>query len=464
MFVSDEVVETCRKAAGADVELCAEEEVLEALVALQGARTALNVAEARLLSRAESEGITVASHGLTVGAWLARHARRPRRTTRAAATVARYAVGTFSLMIDAAIDGLVGWDHVELLCGVSNSRNRTHLSDVQEELVEAAGHLSFERWSALVRRVANQADADGGYDPNTDLHANRLRIEDLPDTTRELSARLVGETATTVTHTLETIADELFVQFARDAEKDPSIVVPNRRTLMALALHEACRRALATDLHGTRQPQTEAIIVIEPRRGEQPAARDSAGRAVPDGALGSLLADPRFTALLLDDGGNPLRYGRSRRLASPAQRIALAVRDGGCIFPGCDRPPGWCDAHHQPGWKHGGTTNTDAMALLCRRHHGITHSSGWSMHPDPDRAQRFLWRTPTGNTLHSQRHARRRTTPGVGAVDHQATSLGPWQAVRSNRWCRHTSTPSRRRWTLPQKAWTGWTARASRVT
>ncbi|WP_242419678.1 HNH endonuclease signature motif containing protein, partial [Frankia sp. CpI1-P] len=36
----------------------------------------------------------------------------------------------------------------------------------------------------------------------------------------------------------------------------------------------------------------------------------------------------------------------------PHLRRALAARDRGCTFPGCDRPPSWCEAHHVIHWTH----------------------------------------------------------------------------------------------------------------
>jgi hypothetical protein len=57
----------------------------------------------------------------------------------------------------------------------------------------------------------------------------------------------------------------------------------------------------------------------------------------------------------------PLEVGRATRVVSPAQRSALTVRDGGCRFPGCDRPVAWCDAHH----------------------HAV-HEGGWQLHGHPD--------------------------------------------------------------------------------
>jgi hypothetical protein len=51
----------------------------------------------------------------------------------------------------------------------------------------------------------------------------------------------------------------------------------------------------------------------------------------------------------------------------------LIVRDGGCRFPGCDRPHSWCDAHHVVHWADGGETAVRNLLLLCRPHHRAVH-------------------------------------------------------------------------------------------
>jgi hypothetical protein len=78
-----------------------------------------------------------------------------------------------------------------------------------------------------------------------------------------------------------------------------------------------------------------------------------------------------------------LDLGRATRVITPALRRALAVRDGGCVAPGCDRPPGWTDAHHLHHWLHGGPTSLGNLVLLCRVHHVAVHEGGWQLHRDP---------------------------------------------------------------------------------
>ncbi len=82
--------------------------------------------------------------------------------------------------------------------------------------------------------------------------------------------------------------------------------------------------------------------------------------------------------IVIDDTGQPLNVGRTQRFHTPAMRIAMAARDGGCIMPGCDRPPHWCEAHHTNEWHndHGDTSVEDGV-LLCRHHHLLVHNKGW---------------------------------------------------------------------------------------
>jgi hypothetical protein len=82
---------------------------------------------------------------------------------------------------------------------------------------------------------------------------------------------------------------------------------------------------------------------------------------------------------LVSDNGAILSLGRTERLFTDAQVVALAIRDGGCIWPHCTAPPSWCDAHHIEFWRNGGATDVANGALLCPAHHRLLHTSEFQL-------------------------------------------------------------------------------------
>ncbi len=84
------------------------------------------------------------------------------------------------------------------------------------------------------------------------------------------------------------------------------------------------------------------------------------------------------TALIFDENLQPLDVGREQRLFTKAQRIALAVKWGGCAAEGCDADVSWTEAHHIDEWvaDHGKTNVADGVPL-CKHHHLLFHNNGW---------------------------------------------------------------------------------------
>ncbi len=73
-------------------------------------------------------------------------------------------------------------------------------------------------------------------------------------------------------------------------------------------------------------------------------------------------------------GNTILAYGRATYTVPRDLYRAVAIRDGGCRYPGCDRNIAWCDAHHIDHWRrHHGPTEYDNLVLLCNRHHHHVH-------------------------------------------------------------------------------------------
>ena len=76
---------------------------------------------------------------------------------------------------------------------------------------------------------------------------------------------------------------------------------------------------------------------------------------------------------ILDGKSLPLDLGRTSRLFTQTQRIALATQHATCAADGCQRPYSWCELHHQQPWSHGGTTNLTNAIPLCNFHHHRIH-------------------------------------------------------------------------------------------
>ena len=113
--------------------------------------------------------------------------------------------------------------------------------------------------------------------------------------------------------------------------------------------------------------------------------------------------------------------GRRARLFTRSQRRALIYRDRGCVFPGCDRPARFCDAHHIKPWEQGGLTDLINGVLLCRRHHTMVHK-GWDLARDA--ATGIVTVTsPDGRTFTRQPSARGR--PGRSTFDQQPRAREP---------------------------------------
>ncbi|WP_105033965.1 DUF222 domain-containing protein [Cryobacterium aureum] len=89
------------------------------------------------------------------------------------------------------------------------------------------------------------------------------------------------------------------------------------------------------------------------------------------------LCDTGYLGIVFDQAGQPLNVGRDERLFNREQRRALAARDGGCRWPGCDQPPSWSEAHHVENWADLGFSNIDQAILLCTHHHLLLHNRHW---------------------------------------------------------------------------------------
>jgi hypothetical protein len=109
-----------------------------------------------------------------------------------------------------------------------------------------------------------------------------------------------------------------------------------------------------------------------------------AGGLLGAGAVRRMCCDAELIRVVMSADGEVLDLGRITRVPSAAQRRALVIRDGGCVFPGCDLPASRCDAHHLRWWSAGGRTDLANLALVCAFHHRCVHEGGWQLDRKPN--------------------------------------------------------------------------------
>jgi hypothetical protein len=127
--------------------------------------------------------------------------------------------------------------------------------------------------------------------------------------------------------------------------------------------------------------------------------------------------DANLTRVVFGPDSQPIDVGRTKRLVTPAQRIAVMARDLHCVFPNCDSPDRWCDVHHLIPWYEDGETNLDNLVLLCRHHHTLVHEGGWRIQGTPGQLSFYrpdgsqLGAEPPPTPVRSPSHDHRPTRP-----------------------------------------------------
>jgi len=199
-----------------------------------------------------------------------------------------------------------------------------------------------------------------------------LRFDDSEDPTGEHDARVVDD-------------DDRAVDFEDELEASPGAEVADAPTAGPEPV-EPRRRWTLHDLPGFPRPGAWY-------------ATGTDGEPIDERHADALMCDCVIHRVV-QAGSSRLDYGRATRSVPLALFRTLAHRDGGCRFPGCDRPVSWCDAHHVKHWRRFGRTHQSNLVLLCTRHHHLVHGAAWHIELTPDAM--LLVTTPGGRTLRSR--------------------------------------------------------------
>ncbi|MBV9515364.1 MAG: HNH endonuclease [Mycobacteriaceae bacterium] len=79
-----------------------------------------------------------------------------------------------------------------------------------------------------------------------------------------------------------------------------------------------------------------------------------------------------------------LYLGKTKRIATPAQRIVLHAKDRGCTRPGCTVPGYQCQVHHVDEWAAHRRTDIDTLTFACESDHRLLDEEGWITRKNAD--------------------------------------------------------------------------------
>ena len=133
-------------------------------------------------------------------------------------------------------------------------------------------------------------------------------------------------------------------------------------------------------VQGGERPHVTMTVPFDTLTGRLgPAMFDATGVTAGPATARRVLCDCNLIPAVLGSAGEPLDIGRATRTWPTGIRRAVALRDGGCVFPGCDRPARWCEIHHIIFWVDGGPTSLINGACLCSHHHALIHQGDWQI-------------------------------------------------------------------------------------
>jgi len=301
--------------------------------------------------------------------------------------------------------GITTIAHLEALSVVATDRRSEAVDFYGRQLVADASTLTAVEFEKLCARFAELADEHLAQPAGSDGYGLTLRPTLFGEA--DISGHLTADQFSTVSEALNTLngpdpvdapvkrtvrqrnadaltdicQDHLNGETAsKDNEPDPKATVSRRAkptALISIDIDTAFDTHLdLARMHGFADTGVQVDMT-------KIRAELLAGGPLPKFVTDLLTCDASLRRLVVDTAGIPLNIGRSTPTVTEAQRIALHVRDKGCVFPHCTRPAQWCDAHHVQPRSRGGPTDLHNLVLLCRHHHRLIHGPDWDLSFNP---------------------------------------------------------------------------------
>jgi hypothetical protein len=303
----------------------------------------------------------------------------------------------FPRMAEAVASGSVGTDAAAAVTrclgqAARNGADPEHVAAAERELVAEALREPADNVAVMARAWREALDADGVLPREEKLRNQRSFVLSAE---REGMVRFHGaaspiEAAELKAYFSESTAPDAQPRFLseEDRARATADLLPGEEIIRDPRTREQRQfdivmGLLRAGVRSTGQGSTATVMAVikldDLENGTGVGWLDNVAEPVSASTVSEMVCDSGFRRLVLGPQGEVLELGRTERSFSRAQRLALAARDGGCVWPQCTAPPSWCHAHHVEEWSKGGKTDIDNGALLCSAHHHMLHASDFEM-------------------------------------------------------------------------------------
>ena len=274
--------------------------------------------------------------------------------------------------------GEITADHVNALANAAEKVG-PRVVEADSSLMDAADRMLPDSFGRHVRRWSHQKLIEAGIDPfEQQRRAREARLwVDKETGLGVLMAKLPRPQFEHLRQAIEAHYRDRLRQDGAAGQDPDGVRTPKQRLADAvfelLTNRHATTAESITPQAGIKAKASTQLILVAPYGvvdGTNPHGQvEVIGVGpVPRQILATLTPDTELAGMIFDRRGRPLWLGRNQRLGNAAQRLAVAVRDGGCFE--CGAPMHQCELHHIREWhRDGGPTDVDNLVAVCRRHH-----------------------------------------------------------------------------------------------
>jgi|HubBroStandDraft_6_1064221.scaffolds.fasta_scaffold01666_5 hypothetical protein len=355
----------------------------EDLIDIRRAIDRLEAEFIRRLHRFDRAHGAVAAGGVSSVSWVRAFCRMTVKASAYRVHLAR-TLGELPTTLGSARAGRASFSNVTMIAHLAEDVGVEQVAPFESILVSAAETFEPGAMRTLTQATRLRLDPDGVLADANHAHERRwFECDQTYGGVFVLRGELDAEGGALVKTAIDALSHGMSRGETRSASQRRADALVD---LAALQLRCGDHR----DVHGQRPHLTVTVGAETLRSGADatPAELGGVGPIHPETARRIACDAARTVVMLarLSDGSastaqsasaQPLSVGRATRTVPAHIRTALHLRDHGCRFPGCDRPPAWTDGHHVIHWSDGGPTELENLVSLCRPHHRAVHEQGW---------------------------------------------------------------------------------------